>query len=706
MNLQKTLKEHFGLDEFRHPQEEIIRGILDGKDTLVIMPTGKGKSLCYQLPSLLLPGVTIVISPLIALMKDQVDALEAKGIPACCINSSLSQQEQYAEMDRIRDGEVKIVYIAPERFRNQGFLRALEGMNVSLMAIDEAHCLSQWGHDFRPDYLRLGKAVDLLGRPTVAALTATATPDVRQDILDTLQLRDPALHISGFARPNLAFNVRSVSNMEAKYSQIEELIHKHQNGIVYCATRKSVERVSDRLHQSQIDHIIYHGGLSPEERDTMQNRFIQKEVNVAVATNAFGMGIDRPDIRFVAHFEIPGSIEAYYQEAGRAGRDGQPSTCELLFNYADKGVQERFVDGSNPPLDVIHAVYQLLRDKQDNNHEVHMSADDIRDHLGPGTNPMGIHTAISILMRNQAIDRFDVPGQRRRGTRLLQPDLLPNQLPIDTAALAEKAQRDHAKLNAVLKFAYSRGCHQKWVLDYFGDPDAKACGECNGCVNNPVGDYREPANDEERDIVRKALSGVCRMSRKNWEGQYEPIFGPKRIIQMLVGDAKADSERFQASSLSTFGLLKAHGETYVRALFNAMEEEGLLEYQKKETFTLLAITQAGIDAMRGYTTFRISWPQPKAAKKKKSTSAKPALDHSAPNLRVDTDLLEKLKKKRAQVAAIQGNVAPFKIFSNAVLQDLATLRPQTPEEAMEINGIGEVKARKIFPHFKEILAKD
>jgi ATP-dependent DNA helicase RecQ len=243
MNLQKTLQEYFGLETFRSPQDVIIEGILQGRDTLVIMPTGKGKSLCYQLPSLLLPGVTIVISPLIALMKDQVNGLLARNIPAACINSSMSSQEQYAVMDQLRRGEIKIVYIAPERFRNQGFLRAMEGINVSLMAVDEAHCLSQWGHDFRPDYLRLGKAIEILGRPTVAALTATATPDVRQDILDNLHLRDPALHISGFARPNLAFNIRSVSNMEEKYAHIEELIAKHQNGIIYCATRKSAERI-------------------------------------------------------------------------------------------------------------------------------------------------------------------------------------------------------------------------------------------------------------------------------------------------------------------------------------------------------------------------------------------------------------------------------------------------------------------------------
>lgn len=706
MDLQKTLQDYFGLQEFRSPQDAIIEGILEGRDTLVIMPTGKGKSLCYQLPSLLLPGVTVVISPLIALMKDQVDGLLARNIPAACINSSMSSQEQYAVMDQLRDGEIRIVYIAPERFRNQGFLRALEGINVSLMAVDEAHCLSQWGHDFRPDYLRLGKAIEILGRPTVAALTATATPDVRQDILDSLQLQDPALHISGFARPNLAFNVRSVSNMEAKFGHIEELIAKHENGIIYCATRKSAERVSDRLHKAEIDHILYHGGLAPEERDTMQNRFIQRHVNVAVATNAFGMGIDRPDIRFVAHYEIPGSIEAYYQEAGRAGRDGQPSTCELYFNYADKRIQERFVEGSNPTMDVIHSVYQLLRDYADNSNEVHMSVDDMRDRLGPGTNPMAVQTSLSILMRNQAIDRFDIPGERLRGTRLLQPDLAAHQLNIDTAALAQKSQRDHAKLNSVVKFAYSRGCHQRWVLEYFGDPDAKDCGECNGCINNPIGDFREPANDEEKNLVLKALSGVARMSRKIVDGNYAPRFGKRRVIQMLLGDADASNDWFDATQLTTFGLLKPEGKTYVNALFNALEEADLIRIDESGDYPLLALTSAGVDVMRGHTSFRLSWPTKKASQKKSKAKENSILEPSVTNLNIDGDLLNQLKKKRAQVAAMMGNIPPFKIFPNKVLQDLAIHRPQTKEEAMEINGIGEVSARKYYPHFKDLLKKD
>jgi ATP-dependent DNA helicase RecQ len=705
MNLQKTLQEYFGLETFRSPQDVIIEGILQGRDTLVIMPTGKGKSLCYQLPSLLLPGVTIVISPLIALMKDQVNGLLARNIPAACINSSMSSQEQYAVMDQLRRGEIKIVYIAPERFRNQGFLRAMEGINVSLMAVDEAHCLSQWGHDFRPDYLRLGKAIEILGRPTVAALTATATPDVRQDILDNLHLRDPALHISGFARPNLAFNIRSVSNMEEKYAHIEELIAKHQNGIIYCATRKSAERVSDYLHRAEIEHVLYHGGLAPEERDTMQNRFIQREVNIAVATNAFGMGIDRPDIRFVAHYEIPGSIEAYYQEAGRAGRDGQPSTCELYFNYADKRIQERFVEGSNPPIDVIHSVYELLREYADKSHEVRMSADDMRDRLGPGTNPMAVQTSLSILMRNQVIDRFDIPGERLRGTRLLHPDLAAHQLNIDTVALAQKSQRDHAKLNAVVKFAYSRGCHQRWVLDYFGDPAAKDCGECNGCVNNPIGDYREPASDEEKKLVLKALSGVARMSRKTFDGNYAPRFGKRRVIQMLLGDKEASNDWFDATELSTFGILKPEGKTYVNALFNAMEEEELIYVDESGDYPLLGLTTAGLDVMRGHSTFRLSWPAPKESRKKSKNRETSILEPSVSNLNIKGDLLQQLKSKRAQVAAMMGNIPPYKIFPNKVLQDLAIHRPQTKEEAMEINGIGEVSARKYYPHFQELLRK-
>ena len=699
MDLQSALQQYFGFASFRAPQEEVVRAILEGRDTLVIMPTGKGKSLCYQLPAMLLPGVTIVISPLIALMKDQVDALRDRGIEAAYINSALSAPEQGAELDRLRSGTTKIVYIAPERFRNRSFCQALEQINVSLMAVDEAHCLSQWGHDFRPDYLRLDRALELLGRPTVAALTATATPEVREDILNSLQLREPAAFVAGFARPNLAFNIRPTNSNDDKFDRILELIQEHRTGIIYCATRKSVERVAKQLNGASIGHVTYHGGMDTDARDRMQEKFIRGKADIAVATNAFGMGIDRPDIRFVVHFEVPGSVEAYYQEAGRAGRDGQPATCEMLFNYADKRIQEMFLEGSNPPLPFIHGLYELLQDKADEQHEIHLSSDDLRQYLGPRTNPMAIHTAISVLVRCQAIERFDIPGQRLRGTRLLQPGLPAEQLEIDTDALAEKSRRDTAKLNAMVQFAYSRGCRQQWVLDYFGEPDAHPCGNCNGCNRQAQGDLRPPDDDNEKNCVRKALSGVARMSRKVSANNYQARFGKRRIIHMLLGSKQASADYFDASELTTFGLLKPEGQPYLDALFNAMEDAGLVQTDNTGNYPLLGLTAAGVEAMLDRGEFQLAWPE----RTKATRSATSAPDLSGRTLKLDSELYEKLKSKRAQLAAIQGNVPPFHIFSNNVLKELAIHRPRSTEEALAINGIGEVKARKQFPHFLKIL---
>ncbi|MCB1124249.1 MAG: RecQ family ATP-dependent DNA helicase, partial [Verrucomicrobiae bacterium] len=297
MSPRDALKKQFGLDAFRYPQEEIVESILNKKDTLVIMPTGGGKSLCYQLPAVLLPGVTLVISPLIALMKDQVDALKAKGIPAEMINSSQSWAQQQEILKRLGTGELKLLYIAPERFRARSFTNSLKGVDISLVAVDEAHCISQWGHDFRPDYLRLGEALEFLGHPLCAAFTATATPEVQEDIRQNLRLRDPQSFVSGFSRPNLTFTIRKPKTKLQKYTRIRTLIDRHKTGIIYCATRKSVEEVSAWLNEDGQEHVIYHGGLSDVERDQAQNKFIQREIGVAVATNAFGMGIDRADIR-------------------------------------------------------------------------------------------------------------------------------------------------------------------------------------------------------------------------------------------------------------------------------------------------------------------------------------------------------------------------------------------------------------------------
>lgn len=302
MNARAALQRHFGHNDFRPPQDRIVESILAQKDTLVIMPTGGGKSLCYQLPALLLEGVTLVISPLIALMKDQVDALQARGIAAAMINSAQGWPEQAQVLDQMERGQLKLVYVAPERFRAHSFLQSLKRIKISLLAIDEAHCISQWGHDFRPDYMRLGQVRKQLGNPLCAAFTATATPDVRADISSQLGIAEANVFVSGFARDNLSFHIRKVSGREAKESRIRSLITRHKTGIVYCATRKSVEAVAEGLSIDRIPHVVYHGGMSPSERDAAQEAFVSGRVAVAVATNAFGMGIDRADIRFVCHY--------------------------------------------------------------------------------------------------------------------------------------------------------------------------------------------------------------------------------------------------------------------------------------------------------------------------------------------------------------------------------------------------------------------
>ncbi|MFN5835005.1 MAG: RecQ family ATP-dependent DNA helicase, partial [Akkermansiaceae bacterium] len=491
-----ALKEYFGFSRFLDGQEEVISEIVAGRDGLVVMPTGGGKSLCFQIPALCFPGVTLVVSPLIALMKDQVDALQARGIGATLINSTLSWPEQKERLDGMRQGEYKLVYVAPERFRAESFLRALEGVEVSLFAIDEAHCLSQWGHDFRPDYMRLGKALEKIGRPQCVALTATATPIVRQDILTVLGLREPFERVSGFSRPNLSLSITAVDKTAQKDERIKAVIGAHKTGIIYCATRKKVDLVSETLASWGVNCVSYHGGMTDEERVKAQEIFISKKVDIAVATNAFGMGIDRGDVRFVIHYEIPGSVEAYYQEAGRAGRDGEAAVCELLFNYADTRTQEFFIDGANPSPVTVRQIYQYLLNDADGNHEVFRTLEEIADHADV-KNSMAVGSALGILVRGRFIERFDVKGKRMRGTRLLQPNLLTRDLDLDEEAMEKKDARDREKLRAMVEMCYARTCRQQWILNYFGEENAGTCGNCDVCRERSAGDFRKPTAEEK-----------------------------------------------------------------------------------------------------------------------------------------------------------------------------------------------------------------
>ena len=335
MTKEEALKTYYGYDAFRGGQEAVIDALLSGRDALAIMPTGAGKSVCYQIPALLLPGITLVVSPLVSLMRDQVTQLVQMGIPAAFLNSSLTFRQYLLALDRAKEGRYKIIYVAPERLETEGFQSFVREADISLVAVDEAHCISQWGQDFRPSYLNIPAFVEgLPRRPPVGAFTATATPDVKADIRRLLDLRDPLELTTGFDRENLYFEVQQPSD---KRAALLELVKSRPGkcGIVYCATRKTVEEVCDFLRQRGVSAARYHAGLDPEERQRNQEDFLYDRVQVMVATNAFGMGINKPNVRFVIHYNMPKDLESYYQEAGRAGRDGEPARCVLLYAGMD-----------------------------------------------------------------------------------------------------------------------------------------------------------------------------------------------------------------------------------------------------------------------------------------------------------------------------------------------------------------------------------
>jgi ATP-dependent DNA helicase RecQ len=393
------LAQHFGLHEFRPGQSEVISAVLSGRNAVVVMPTGAGKSLCYQLPGVLLPGVTLVISPLIALMKDQVEQLEAKGIPATFINSATGDAERAARLRALAAGTYKLVYVAPERFRSPAFLEALTGVRVDLLAVDEAHCISHWGHDFRPDYAGLGQVRKRLRPPRTVALTATATPEVREDIVRSLLMKDPQVFVAGFDRPNLFLEVVPVSGEEERRSACARLVSEGGSGIVYCSTRKAAEAMQRALTSTGQHTVLYHAGMEEDARRRAQEEFMSDRKAVAVATNAFGMGIDKPDIRFVAHANIPRAVEAYYQEIGRAGRDSSPARAVLLFNHADVFTQERMIQGSHPTESVFADIWNALQETEEFEQGVNALAGQI------SASEFEVSAALRILEREGKIAR-------------------------------------------------------------------------------------------------------------------------------------------------------------------------------------------------------------------------------------------------------------------------------------------------------------
>ena len=470
-----ALERFFGHADFRGRQAEVIDLVLAGRHALVIMPTGGGKSLCYQIPALVLAArptadaaapISIVLSPLIALMKDQVDALLARGVDATSINSSLSREEREARHAALAAGRVTLLYVTPERFRKPEFLAAIRGRRVVLLAVDEAHCVSEWGHDFRPDYTRLAEIRRLLGEPVTLALTATATPEVQADIAAQLGLAagEMAIVHEGIERPNLRLGVRDVWGDDEKLAEILEVRSRYAagSGIVYFTLIRVLDRFSTLLRQHRVPHRCYHGDLDREARRRVQEAFMEGSGELVLATNAFGMGIDKEDIRFVVHAEVPGSLEQWYQEVGRAGRDGGEAECVLLYDGHDLATQMEFIDWSNPGPDVYERLFDLLVERREE--VAAFGLPWIRDHLHAGSrHDRRLETALAMLERHGVIegDWRDEERVRIEVVRELPPTLR------DAGYLGEKLRRDREKLLALVQFVRHDGDPVTFLRRYF-----------------------------------------------------------------------------------------------------------------------------------------------------------------------------------------------------------------------------------------------
>lgn len=593
-----VLKDYFGHDSFRDGQEQIVDALLDGRDALCIMPTGAGKSMCYQIPALLFDGVTIVVSPLISLMKDQVGSLVQSGVPAAYINSSLSYPQFLRVLSNVEHGKYKIIYVAPERLLTDGFLDTCKKIKISMVAVDEAHCVSQWGQDFRPSYLKIISFVEsLANRPIVGAFTATATNDVKEDIKKILRLENPFEIITGFDRPNLFFGVIKSSSKDEK---LIDLIRERgdRSGIVYCATRKNVESVCELLCDNGFSAARYHAGLDEYERRKNQEDFVFDRKNIMVATNAFGMGIDKSNVTYVIHYNMPKNIESYYQEAGRAGRDGGEADCILLYSPKDVRLNRFMIENSE------------------------------------GNDELTIE-------ENEQI-----------------------------------RERDFERLKYMTFYSTTNDCLRGFILRYFGGEKKAYCGKCSNCLS--VHKLVDVTID-----AQKIMSCIARTGQR---------YGKTVICDVLKGSKSEKILKAELNNQSTYGIMK---EVTARHIFGTIDFLAEKEYISSDNETeVLKLLPKSRDVLFG---------RERLVMKKVENSEKVVKTHR-PEVPVNSELLDALKALRKGIAS-KKSVPAYVIFTDATLIDMCKKCPETPDEMLEVSGVGRTKLEKFGKQFLEEIAK-